>query len=151
MKTKRIKLTKELLEELYPQYNEMYFGGELPAACEFHLIPKTERGAFGFYREKTDRKGRIIPRIWMSTAIAWTDELLREVLVHEMIHLYNARVEKRTWFGILGHGRCFRRKARKITRQHGLKFRRFKTSEYTDGTTHTPKWWEIVISLLVDW
>lgn len=64
-----MKLTKELFAELYPQYNEQYFDGELPA-CEFHLIPQTVRGAFGFYREKTARNGRIIPRIWMSTAIA---------------------------------------------------------------------------------
>ena len=35
-----MKVTKELLKELYAQYNEIYFGGAL-GKCEFYLFPKT--------------------------------------------------------------------------------------------------------------
>ena len=35
-----IKVTKELLQQLYAEYNEIYFGGVL-GKCEFFLFPKT--------------------------------------------------------------------------------------------------------------
>ena len=82
-----MKVTKELLKELYAEYNQTYFGGVL-GECEFHLFPKTT-GFLGAYRDRVDRKGKSKDRIWIGTCVKWNETLLRDVLVHEMIHLYN--------------------------------------------------------------
>ena len=48
----KMKVTKELLKELYAEYNQTYFDGVL-GECEFHLFPKTT-GLLGAYRDRVD-------------------------------------------------------------------------------------------------
>ena len=62
-----MKVTKELLKELYIEYNQTYFDGVL-GDCEFHLFPKTT-GFLGAYRNHVDRKGKLKDRIWRSRQI----------------------------------------------------------------------------------
>ena len=94
-----MKVTKELLKELYAEYNQTYFGGVL-GECEFHLFPKTI-GFLGAYREGVDRKGKPKDKIWIGTCVKWNETLLRDVLVHEMVHLYNHRIDGRKHDGLL--------------------------------------------------
>ena len=131
-----MKVTKELLKELYIEYNQTYFDGVL-GDCEFHLFPKTT-GFLGAYRNHVDRKGRLKDRIWIGTCVKWNETLLRDVLVHEMVHMYNHRIDGRKHDGLLGHGRYFRRQVRRIKKVEFL------------NPKFQPKKWEIILCWLID-
>ena len=144
----QMKVTKELLKELYAEYNQTYFGGVL-GECEFHLFPKTT-GFLGAYRDHVDRKGKAQDRIWIGTCVKWNETLLRDVLVHEMIHLYNRRIDGRKHDGLLGHGRYFRRQVRRIKKQFGINVDdRFKKVEFLNPKFQ-PKRWEIILTWIID-
>ena len=107
-----MKVTKELLKELYIEYNQTYFGGVL-GECEFSLIPKTI-GGLGRYQGWVDSRGKERDRIWIGTIAVWDEVLLRDVLVHEMAHMYVRRIDGIKHDGLLGHGRHFRRQVRSL-------------------------------------
>jgi hypothetical protein len=140
-------VTKELLYELYPKYNQMYFEGKL-GKCTFYLISKN-RTALGWYAPKEDRQGRPDDRIWIGTSVYWTEEALRHVLIHEMVHMYVRRIEGCRHDGVLGHGRRFRRACRRIKRAFGIDVYRCPKVEYINPA-HYPKLWERVVLWLID-
>lgn len=143
-----MKVTKQLLKELYVQYNEKYFGGVL-GECDFFLIPKTD-GTLGFYRTKMDRCGKLRDRIWIGTSVVWNDELLRNVLVHEMAHMYVHRINGRRHDGLLGHGRYFRKQVRRIKRDFGFDIDdRFEKVEYLNPKFQI-RLWERLILWIID-
>ena len=93
-----MKVTKELLKELFDQYNETYYGGVL-GKCEFSLIPKTI-GGLGRYQNWVDSRGKERDRISIGTIAVWNETLLRDVLVHEMAHMYVRRIKREFGFDI---------------------------------------------------
>lgn len=143
-----MKVTKELLKELYEEYNQTYFDGVL-GKCEFSLYPKST-GFLGSYRDRYDRNGKPKDRIWIGTCVKWNEPLLREVLIHEMIHMYNRRIDGRKRDGLLGHGRYFRKQVRRIRKQFGIDVDdRFKEIEYLNPKFQ-PKRWELILSWIID-
>lgn len=110
-------VTKEELKRRFDAYNKLYFFGSL-GKCEFHFLNKNVI-VLGKYNEKKNGRGRT-PQIWLGQSVVWTDTLLKNVLIHEMIHMYNFTVEGCKFDGILGHGRHFRRQCRRLKRNYGL-------------------------------
>lgn len=110
-------VTKEELKRRFDKYNKLYFFGAL-GKCEFHFLNKNVI-VLGKYNEKKNGQGRT-SQIWLGQSVVWTDTLLKNVLIHEMVHMYNFTVEDCKFDGILGHGRHFRRQCRRLKRDYGL-------------------------------
>ena len=98
-------------------YNSKYFDGKL-GKCQFlWLLPNhCDYGAYNAY----EKNGEILNKIWIGRNTYWTEEKLRELLVHEMIHMYIRTIEKKKIDGLLGHGFRFRRQCRRLKRNYGL-------------------------------
>lgn len=104
------KITKEELKDLFNKYNKLYFNGLLPK-CKFHVFKG--RGTYGFYLNKTNG-------IWIAYDVEWTEETLRECLVHEMIHHYLYTIEGHCG-GLFKHNWRYRRQCRRIEKDYGIK------------------------------
>ncbi|MBQ1611433.1 MAG: SprT-like domain-containing protein [Muribaculaceae bacterium] len=113
-----MKASIELIEEKFNEYNKMYFNNELFKPT-FRL--KRSFGTLGLFvcTRKSLQKGR---RLW-GTAIEiscyydWTEEMLRDIIVHEMIHFYLA---KKHIDDTLSHGEAFLAMANRLNREYGL-------------------------------
>ena len=119
-----MEITKKLLKEKYDEYNKLYFDDKL-GKCEFGVLPAAY-GYLGSYREKTDRKGHKYGRICLGKCILWNEEIFKNTLIHEMIHMFNHLVEgglAHTWpfNGLFWHGFFFKRQCWRIKRKYGLK------------------------------
>ena len=110
-------ITTETIKERYDRYNDGYFDGVLPK-CIFHLI-REKTNQFGRYTWARGRNGGMVGHIWISKHVNWTDDALREVLVHEMIHHY-LKIIKGKNGGVFGHNWRFRRECRKMRKRYGL-------------------------------
>lgn len=119
----RMKLNAKILKEkYYDEYNKVYFNGVLKhcniSYCKISLV--------GQYTHKIDKKGDIVGRIWIANDVDWTEETLKDTLIHEMIHHYEVSIDKRTsidsftWYGLFGHGRHFRKQIKRIKRDFGI-------------------------------
>ena len=142
-------ITKELIKERFEEYNSKYFDGKL-GECTFSLFSKNFR-CLGAYQHKESKGGKPKDIIWMGTYIKWTEDLFKEVLIHEMIHMYNHRVENKTWRGTMGHGSCFRKQVRRLKRDYGIILHRFKNLETIDNKKISPGFWERFFTYLLDW
>ncbi len=140
-------VTKEILKKLYKEYNDLYFDGKL-GKCDFSFFPKNI-SSLGWYCGKEDSKGRPKDKIWIATSVKWTEDVLKRVLIHEMIHKYVYRVEGHKYDGLLGHGWRFRRQCRRIRRDFGLKVLRFSNVEFINPKFY-PKLWEKVLLWIID-
>ena len=94
-------VTKELLKELFAEYNTLYFDNKL-GKCDFSFFSKNSSN-LGWYCAKEDRKGRQNDKIWIGTSVIWTEELLRRILIYEMIHMYVNRVDGRKQLCLQGY------------------------------------------------
>lgn len=142
-----MKLTKDILKDLYRECNELYFGGVL-GRCDFSLFSKMYP-YLGSYCAKEDKQGKIKDKIWFGTSVKWNEELLRQVMVHEMVHMYIRRVEGHKHDGVLGHGWRFRRQARRLRKEHGIEVLRWTNVEFYNEKFY-PKRWEKILLWLID-
>ena len=143
-----MKLTKGMLLDRFIEYNNQYFDGKL-GRCEFSFLRKKD-SAYGTYLRRKTSSGNEISVIRMGRCITWNEERLREILVHEMIHMYVETIEKKHFDGLFGHGWRFRRQCRRIRRNHGLRVRvhpHYKRIDKSPG----PKWLDTVLIYLLDW
>ena len=76
-------ITKELIRQKYVEYNHLYFNNELPR-CKFSVYNTKEE--LGLYTRDSIWIARY-PKNLSKTAV-WTEELFKEVLIHEMVHHY---------------------------------------------------------------
>lgn len=86
---KFVKVTKKELERRFNEYNDLYFEGQLPCPKRFELWT-IQTKCVGWVRAVWDRRTRAFDTIFHINArlYRWTDENLRSVMVHEMIHMY---------------------------------------------------------------
>ena len=118
-----MKLTKDDLKVRFDEYNRLYFDSVLPR-CEFSVI---KLSCLGSYMFSSGKNGKRKYRIRLTSDVNWTEESLRDVLIHEMIHHYVVAIDGCkgidgfSWYGLFGHGKRFRRQVRRINREHGLK------------------------------
>ena len=116
-----MKITKEDLKARFDEYNRLYFGSALPR-CEFSV---TKLSCLGRYMLSSGKNGKRKYRIGITIDVNWTEETLRDVLIHEMIHHYVIAIDGCkgidgfSWYGLFGHGKRFRRQVRRIKRQFG--------------------------------
>ena len=99
-----MEITKELLKQKFEEYNKMYFNNELPM-CTFSY--NYMRFAFGLYTIRTRYKERKVGHIRISKSIDLDEEMLRQLLVHEMIHHYVHFIDGVSFDGFFSHGRHF--------------------------------------------
>lgn len=107
------KITKEQIKDLYIKYNKLYFNGVLPK-CKCHVFKG--KSCYGFYSYQKNNKAA---GIWIAYNVEWTEETLRECVVHEMIHHYVRTIEGHKG-GLLGHNWRFRRQCRRLKKEFGI-------------------------------
>ena len=143
-----MKITKELIKERFDEYNQIYFSGVL-GKCRFYLLPKSQ-SILGKYNGQEDKNGKPIDRIGIGTAVIWNEELFKRVLIHEMVHMYNTRIDKCRLDGLLGHGRRFRREARRLKEEFGIDIdTRNMKIEFINPKLY-PKRWETILLRIID-
>ena len=113
-----MKVTKELIKELYKKYNRMYFNNEL-SMCDCHYI-KLDKCTYGRYTNKQDDDGTVHGKIWITNDVDWTEEALRNVVVHEMIHHYVKSIKKKNEYLFFKHGFQFRKKMHQLNKDFNL-------------------------------
>jgi len=110
------RITKEDIRIRYKEYNRLYFGNQLKH-CHFSV---QKMWCLGLYtNKKVDSNGIIEGHIWITNDVDWTEDDLREVIIHEMIHHYVKTVDRK-WSGLFGHGRLFRRQCKRLKQDYGL-------------------------------
>lgn len=102
-----INLTTEYLQEKFAEYNHLYFDNIL-SKCKIYLYKDKQQ--FGLYKPN---------KIQIINNANWTEEYLREVLIHEMIHHYIYTIEKKKG-GLFGHNWRFKRQCRRIKKEFGI-------------------------------
>ena len=143
-----MKITKELIKERFDEYNQIYFSGVL-GKCRFYLLPKSQ-SILGKYNGQEDKNGKPIDRIGIGTAVIWNEDLFKLVLIHEMVHMYNTRIDKCRLDGVLGHGRRFRREARRLKKEFGIDINtRNMKVEFINPELY-PKRWETILLRIID-
>ena len=140
-------VTKELLKELFAEYNKLYFDGRL-GKCDFSFFSK-KQSILGWYCAKEDSKGRPNDKIWIGTSVVWREEHLQRILIHEMIHMYVYRVEGHKYDGVLGHGWRFRRQCRRIRKHYGIEALKLPDVEFINPKFY-PKLWEKILLWIID-
>ena len=142
-----MKITRELIKERFEEYNQKYFNGQL-GKCKFYLLFKNQ-DTLGKYNDQEDKNGRPIDRIGIGTGVIWTEEAFKRILIHEMVHMYNRRIDNCTWDGVLGHGRRFRSQCRRLKREFGIDVLTLPDVVYIKNE-YSPKLWERIILWLID-
>lgn len=142
-----MKVTKELIKERFDEYNQKYFNGQL-GKCKFYLLPKT-KSTLGKYNGQEDKNGKPVDRIGIGTGVIWTEEAFKRVLIHEMVHMYNRRIDNCVWDGVLGHGRRFKRQCRRLKKEYGIDVLSLPEVEFIKKE-FSPKCWERILLWLID-
>jgi hypothetical protein len=137
-----MEVTKELLKKLFDEYNQKYFYGKL-GKCTFSLFSKNNL-CLGKFSDREDKNGKPKDKIWIGTCVRWTEEALKSVLIHEMTHMYNIRVEKCLFNGLTGHGFYFKRQRRRLKRDYGIDINPPKNLDYVVKAEKPPLWGKIL-------
>ena len=105
----------ELLSEKFDEYNKLYFGGKL-GKCRFYFLSKKcgMLGKYLFYVKNSES------RIGIKKDIENFEFRLKEILIHEMVHMYVTTVDGVKHDGLFGHGRRFRKQKRRLKKEFGL-------------------------------
>ena len=140
-------ITKELLKEKFKEYNELYFDNKL-GKCNFSFFNKN-LSYLGWYQSKEDKRERPNDKIWIGTSIIWTMDLLKSVLIHEMVHMYVYRIEGHKTDGIFGHGKHFRKHAKRLKKHFNIEIIKIKNVNYINKK-FSPKLWERIILWFID-
>lgn len=105
----------ELLSDKFDEYNNLYFNGKL-GKCRFYFLSK-ECGMVGKYLYYENNKES---RIGIKKDIENFECRLKEILIHEMVHMYVTTIEGVKRDGLFGHGRRFRKHKRRLKKEFGL-------------------------------
>lgn len=109
------KITKEDIRKRYHEYNRLYFDNRLKH-CSFSV---QKMWCLGRYTNKKEKDGIIEGHVWITTDVDWTEDDLRQVIIHEMIHHYVKTIDRKLG-GLFGHGRLFRRQCKRLKKDYGL-------------------------------
>ena len=125
-------ITDELLQRKFHEYNELYFNREL-GECRFEFEPARMHGAWGYYASLSYVRRHFnthVPIIQLDILLTYGDDCwIRDVLLHEMIHMYLDTVlhrrEKRM------HGKIFQRVRRFLNKTYHLEIDQWEPSQQT--------------------
>lgn len=108
-------LTKGMLKERFKEYNKLYFGNKLKMPKFYFLSSKLPYGMCIRDKKQCD--------IWISKRIDWTDEFLKNILIHEMIHQYAYEVLHGWKYSPIQHGPLFHFVRWRLIKRYGLEIR----------------------------
>ena len=75
-----IQIVKDELQRRFEEYNRFYFNEKLKKPRFKFIMAKKPYGSCHVNKKRCE--------IWISKYVKWTDETLKNVLIHEMIHQY---------------------------------------------------------------
>jgi hypothetical protein len=104
-------LTIKFLKDKFKEYNKMYFENKLKM-CNFSLY-----SSFYEYARFSPQIKKTKARIWINKKIKWDEELLKNTLMHEMVHYYVYSVIGIKNF-LFPHGQKFRRVCKEIKEKY---------------------------------
>lgn len=107
-------ITAAKLRKLFIEYNEKYFDGFLTMPKISTYIGVNSMGVFSVREWKT----KIEQEISIARNFKLTDEELRDLLLHEMIHQY---VYKK--YGKINHGKDYKRLKNELNKNYGFDIR----------------------------
>lgn len=112
-----MEITVEILEKKFEEYNELYFRGRLWWPDEFRLH-KSFR-CFGWFMCNKHSPGSRLRNVIISISryYDWTEEHLRNVLVHEMLHY---KIESSRRIDKNPHGPRFLKLAAEMNKKYSL-------------------------------
>lgn len=120
-----MELSEVYIMSLFSKYNIDYFQSELPFP-EFKIIHSYRK--IGEYRAYVIPDGHYGDVLSISDNYEYTESQLRDIIVHEMIHMYLMH------FGIdkkCSHGKDFKNMMNDLNDRYGLRIRtRSNTDEY---------------------
>ena len=112
-------ITPNDIKERFIRYNEMYFEGALKM-CNFSVYKAQVYELARFQA----RQGSTQPRISIAKQpfpnVEWTEKLLKQAIVHEMVHYYVSDILKRNTI-LCPHGVYFRKTCWHIYKRYGYK------------------------------
>jgi len=114
---KQMNITKRILEEKFKEYNSLYFNNKLTKPKFFFLNDKRNYGRILL----GSKNGKIPTEIWISKMLNVNEEILKDTLIHEMIHQY---VYERLYglkYQLITHGIKFRYVCWKLNRKYKIK------------------------------
>ena len=87
MEEKFVKLTKKKLLNVFHECNEKYFDNNIEIPVKFETWTP-DPNTVGWVRNSWDKKNaKFITSLHISSYINWTEENLKNTILHEMIHL----------------------------------------------------------------
>ena len=99
---------------LFRQYNANYFGGILPMP---YVKIRLSVNTLGYFSYMPDEMYGTTETIEISDFYAYTENQLRDIVVHEMIHYYLYYIGEDVR---LRHGKAFKNMARLLNNTYGL-------------------------------
>lgn len=110
--------TLEYIKQKFAEYNALMFGGELPDVL---FLPSSARSYLGRYECDVQRRPFRSPertnhRIRINTTQDFSEEMIDDVLIHEMIHYY---ISFKGWEDSSTHGTIFRTMMENINQRFG--------------------------------
>lgn len=109
-----MELTENILKEKFNEFNKLYFNNELKKCKLYIYNTKYELGMFLPRTYNSQPIIKIAKKPIVIKQNEWTEELLKDTLVHEMIHYYVRDILKDN----------------SIISKHGLKFRKINNNIY---------------------
>ena len=106
------KINKDILKELFVEYNDLYFNSMLKTPRFGTYKGMTALGTLFTWKDNVKR-----PKLEIATNVDWTEVSLRSVLVHEMVHLYLWQTDKD---GDRRHGKRFKAVMRRLNENYNL-------------------------------
>ncbi|MBR5102691.1 MAG: SprT-like domain-containing protein [Muribaculaceae bacterium] len=114
-----MEITKEILLKRFAEYNELYFKNKLTTPKFFFLNDKSNFGRI-IYGAKNGKKPT---EIWISKTLNKSDDILKETLIHEMIHQYVYERLCSLKYQLTPHGIKFRYVAWRLNKKYGIKIK----------------------------
>ena len=111
-----VKVTRYILEDLFDEYNKLYFEGKLVKPQLATYLGESTMGIFNV----SERHGKVRTKIMIARNVLYTQEDLRDVLIHEMIHLYVYQEIGHDY----GHKKPFLDKMNELNTLYGLDIRK---------------------------
>lgn len=123
---KYIRLTRPKIEQVFDECNALYFNNEVEKPRKFELWTNHKR-CVGWVRAFRDRKKAYgyYAVLHISSRYRWTEENLRNTILHEMIHLYIKDYLQpltfwQRFFPSRQHGKDFVEKMNELNETYGL-------------------------------